>query len=209
MKSKPVLCAVVCLVAVTAPQLQAQERSRAQVYALEGLGALPGIAGCGCLALGFASVGLMAAWGNDNPGQNPGWTAAAFSLALVSAAALPTAAAYGTARVGRALGEDGSTGWAIGGAYAGLPVAVGAIVLGVAASEADPRRTHTSYWGVPLYVLGGLAIPVGAVVGYNLGAPSHTVGGRLQPPGVALTSAELPDHSVEYGVKIQLAGLRF
>lgn len=30
-----------------------------------------------------------------------------------------------------------------------------------------------------------------------------------QTSGVALTSVELHDHSEEYGVKVQLAGLRF
>ena len=62
-------------------------------------------------------------------------------------------------------------------------------------------------------LLGGLAIPAGAVVGYNVGvsreAPPFHFGSRLQMPGVALTSVRLPDHSVEYGVKVQLAGLRF
>ncbi len=215
MKSRSVLCVVVCFVAASASHLQAQERSRAGVYALEGLGALAGVAGCGGLAAGFAFVGLMADWGMDNPGQNPGAAAVAYSLALVSAAALPATAGYTADRVGAALGEDGSRGWAIGGAYAGLPVAVGAIALGVYVGRTvyyhDPygRKSHSSSWDIPLYVLGGLAIPVGAVVGYNLGTPSHTVGGRLQPPGVALTYCELPDHSVSYGLKVQLAGLRF
>jgi hypothetical protein len=69
--------------------------------------------------------------------------------------------------------------------------------------------------GIPFYVVGGLAIPVGAVVGYNRsveregGSDQPSFGARLQVPAVALTCAELPDHSVEYGVKVQLAGLRF
>jgi hypothetical protein len=209
MKSKLVLIAVSCLVATAVAQLPGQEgpqRSRAEVYALEGLGALPGIAGCGCLGVGFAYVGLMIWWGNDNPGQNSG--AGAYALALVSVAVLPAAAGYGTARVGRAINEDGSAGWAIGGAYAGLPLAVGAIALGVYTAN-DPHAPVHPYLGIPLYVLGGLAIPTGAVVGYNLGTPSHSVVGRLQPPGVALMSVELPDHSAEFGVKVQLAGFRF
>jgi MFS family permease len=169
---------------------------------------LPGIAGCGCLGLGFGFAAFLISWGNDNPGQNPGWTAVALSMALVSGAVLPAAAGYGTARVGRAIGEDGSTGWAIGGAYAGLPLAIGGIALGELVGD-SPGHGDQSPWRYPIYVLAGLAIPTGAVVGYNLGAPSNSVGGRLQPPGVALTSVELSDHSVEYGLKVQLAGLRF
>ena len=206
MKSKLVLIAVSCLVAVAAAQQPGQERpqrSRAGVYVLEGLGALPGMAGCGCLAMGFGIVAIVAAWG----GGSKGTVAGAVSLELVSVAVLPAAAAWGTVSVGERLGEHGSTGWAIGGAYAGLPLAVVAIALGVHAMN-DPHGRDISGLGIPLYLLGGLAIPVGAVVGYNLGAPSNMVGGRLQPPCVALTSGELPDHSVEYGVKVQLAALR-
>lgn len=208
MKSKLVSIAVCCMLAAAAPHLQAQERSRAGAYALEGLGALPGMAGCGCLGLGFGFAAFLISWGNDNPGSNPGWTAVASSMALVSAAALPGAAGYGTARVGRAIGEDGSTGWAIGGAYAGLPLTIGGIALGNFVGN-SPGHGDQSPWRYPIYVLAGLAIPTGAVVGYNLGAPSTGVGGRLQPPSLALNCVELSDHSVEYGVKVQLVGLRF
>jgi hypothetical protein len=67
--------------------------------------------------------------------------------------------------------------------------------------------------GIPFYVVGGLAIPVGAVIGYNTGIKREALGqgfeGRLQLPAVALTSTRLPDRSVEHGVKVQLAGLKF
>jgi len=81
-------------------------------------------------------------------------------------------------------------------------------LVGAAASRSNAIR-------IPAYVLGGLAVPVGAVVGYNLGVPRETgpfgshYRGRVGLPAVALTSTELPDHSVEYGVKVQFAGLRF
>ena len=184
--------------AVTVPRVQAQERSRAEVYALEGLGTLPGIAGCGCLGVGFAFVGAWIWWGNDNPGQNSG--AGAYSLALVSAAALPAAAAYGAAKVGEGLSEGGSRGWAFGGAY------VGALALGGLGFFLH-RQAVGAFIG---WAAGSM---VGAVVGYNIGI-KHDVSpfgfdSRLRPPSVALTSVELPDHSVEYGVKVQLAGLRF
>jgi len=212
-----VVVLAVCILAVASAAdplaAAASQRSRAEVYTLEGLGALPGVAGCGCLGLGFAFVGAMAAWGIDDPGQNPGGALVGFSLALVSAAALPAAAGFGTAWAGRELGEDGSTGWAIGGAYAGLPLAVGAIALGVYVGNSG-QYGH-SHLDIPIYVLAGLTIPVGAVVGYNLsierqaGPYQPGLGNRLELPGVALTSVRLPDHSVEYGVKVQLAGLRF
>ena len=209
MRSRLLLIVASCLVAVTAPQVQAQERSRAEVYALEGLGTLPGIAGCGCLGLGLLLAAAAISFGNDNPGSNPGWTAVVASMALVSGAALPAAAGYGTARVGLAIGEDGSPGWAIGGAYAGLPLAIGGIALGEFVGD-SPGNGDQSPWRYPIYALAGLAIPTGAVLGYNLGAPSRSdFGSRLQLPGVGLTMAELPDRSVEYGLKVQLAGLRF
>jgi hypothetical protein len=209
MRSRLVLSAIVCVLAVTAPHVQAQERSRAEAYALEGLGVLPGAACCGCLGYGFALAAFLIDWNNDNPGlANQGWVAVAGSLALVSVAAVPAAAGFGTARVGRAIGENGSTGWAIGGAYAGVPVAIGGFALGQFVGN-SPGNGNESPWRFPIFVLAGLAIPTGAVVGYNLGAPSKSVGSRLEPPAVALTSVELPDHSMAYGVKVQLAGLRF
>jgi hypothetical protein len=209
MRSRLLLIIVSCLVAVAAPQVQAQERSRAEAYALEGLGVLPGAFCCGCLGYGIGFAAFLIDWNNDNPGTaNQGWVAVAYSLALVSVAAVPAAAGYGTARVGQAIGEHGSTGWAIGGAYAGLPLTIGGIVLGNFVGN-SPGHGNQSPWRYPIYVLAGLTIPTGAVVGYNLGAPSNSVGGRFQPPALAMTGVERPDHSVECAVKVQLAGLRF
>jgi len=193
--------AVADTLSVRKPQL-----SRVGAYTLEGFGALPGMAGCGCLAMGFGTVAFISAWG----GGSKGTIAGAVSLEVVSLALLPAAAAWGTISVGERLGEHGSTGWAIGGAYTGLAAGAGAIALGaVVANSTHPRVGITTYWHVPFFVLGYLAVPVGAVVGYNLGASSKSVGGRLQTPGVALTGVDLPDHSMEYGVKVQLAGVRF
>ena len=220
MRSKLVPTLVSCLVAMTAPNVQAEERSRAGVCALEGLGALGGIVcgtGCGLSAL---VVGLLVEhppyivyYGSSG---DPSGAAIFYGLAAVCAAATPAAAAYGTCRAGEALGEQGSRAWAFRGAYWGIPAAAGIAALGVAVGyAADPRSGGASYSSYPFYVLAGLAIPAGAVLGYNLGASRESgpfepgFGGRLQPPGVALTSVELPDHSVEYGLKVQLAGLRF
>jgi len=210
MKSKLVLIAVICMVTTAAAQpalpVAESQKPRAGVYALEGLGALPGMAGCGCLAMGFGTVAILASFGGGSPGTILG----AFSLELVSIAVLPAAAAWGTVSVGERIGEDGSRGWAIGGAYVGLAVTAGATALSVVVvNSTHPRVGRTTYWDIPFDVVAALAIPTGAVVGYNLGAPSKSVAGRLQAPALTLTSAELPDHSVEYGVKVRLAGLRF
>jgi hypothetical protein len=208
MKAKFVLLAACFLLSTAVADtlsVRKPQRSRVGMYVLEGLGALPGMAGCGCLAMGFGAVAFMAAWG----GGSKSTTAGAVALEFVSVAVLPAAAAYGTARVGGALGEKGSTGCAILGAYAGLPLAAGAIALGVRVMN-DPHAPDLPGIAVPLYVLGGMSIPVGAVVGYNLGSPSSPAfGGRLEFPAVALVGTEYPDHSVEYGFKVRLAGLRF
>jgi hypothetical protein len=85
------------------------------------------------------------------------------------------------------------------------------MALGVAIENSVRRRYRRSTdWDVPFTVLSGLAIPVGSVVGYNLGAPSRShIGSRLELPAVGLTGIERPDRSVDCGVKVQLAGLRF
>jgi hypothetical protein len=216
MRSKFVLIAVVLLVAVATAQVpetdvpQKPKKSRALVYTLEGLGALGGVAGCGCLTVGPLGVVLVVNLGFESYNAPP-WagpmTYAAICAAAVSAAALPAAAGYGAAKAGEWLGEDGSRGWAIVGAYAGTVVGAGLVAYGVYAGPQDLEL------GIPFYVVGGLAIPTGAVVGYNLGpkpvTASRAFEERIQLPRAILTSAELPDHSVEYGVKVQLAGLRF
>ena len=216
MKSKCVLIAVSCLLGLAG----AQERSRTQVYALEGLGAFGAtVCGTGC-GLSAMVVGLLVEHPIYYPvpygSGDPSGAAVLYGLAAVCAAATPAAAAYGTFRAGEALGEQGSRAWAFGGAYLGIPAAAGIAALGVAVGyAADPWRGGPSGWSYPFYVLAGLAIPAGAVLGYNLGA-SREPGlfgsrylDRLELPAVALTSLEMPDHSVEYGMKVQLAGLRF
>jgi len=204
------LVAVVCLLSLAGAQGPwggESQRPRAQVYALEGLGALGGCAGCGVAAGGlFWLVG----------GFGPDINLPALGIMGVSLALLPAAVGISAAKAGEALGEDGSTGWAIGGAYGGAVVVVGLYRLGLyhlaLASIYSQMDTPSPWLGVAVVsagVVGLLAIPVGAVIGYNLGPTSYGVGGRLELPEVALTSTRLPDHSVEYGVKVQLAGLKF
>ena len=211
MKSKLVLAVIACLVVTAAAQdLWGGEsrKPRALVYALEGLGALSGVAGCGCLAFGAWGVCLGLGPMNTLNGEpaSPIWYAAIFAVPA-SALAMPAAVGLGAAGVGRLLAEDGSPGGAVSGAYGGAVVGAGLAILGYYGS----RRNDAA--GIPFYVVGGLAIPAGAVIGYNTGIKREALGqgfeGRLQQPAVALTSVELPDHSVDYGVKVQLAGLKF
>jgi hypothetical protein len=207
MKSKFVLLAVCCMLSTAEAQVPwggESQSSRAGAYALEGLGALGGVAcaaGCG----GAAYVVAIGAAMMDSPdAASNAMTVAGVCVAGVCAAVLPAASGYGAAKMGENLGEDGSQVWAIGGAYIGVPVGAGLFLLGALLGQRTPGAA------VPLYVLGGLAIPVGAVVGYNFGTPSYGgFGGRLELPAMALTGAGLPDHSVEYGVRVQLAGLKF
>jgi len=211
LKPKLVLVAVVCLVATAGAQVPWHEqprKPRALVYALEGLGALSGAAPCAGLGLGATGVALVLGVSFD-PAAEQDKTGAYLALCVgaVAVAAGPACAGYGAAKVGEQLGEDGSTGWSIGGAYLGTAVAAGLISAGVVVSRPEVS--------IPLCVLGGFCLPAGAVLGYNLGIPRESwplqlgSGGRLRFPEVALTGAELPDRTVELGMKVQLAGLRF
>jgi len=214
MKSKLVFVAVSCLVAVAVAQQPSQEgpqRSRTRVYVLEGLGALGGTVGCGCLG-SSAAVLLFAAGMNRYSAFEPGSEqlyVASVGVGLLTLVAAPAAVAQGAVLVGKKLGEDGSRSQAFVCAYAGEAVGAGLVVLGFGIIGA----TNKLGWGVPLFVAGALVMPAGAVYGYNAGIRRGTATqgfeGRLQAPAVALTSVELPDHSVEYGVKVQFAGLRF
>jgi len=203
-KSKFALIVVTCLLATVAAQEPwgDSQKPRALVYALEGLGALGGALGCSGLCLGPVFLTPVSASWEDSIGYAVGVVAAV----CIAASTLPAAAGMSAAKVGEQLGEDGSQASAIVGAYGGAFFGVAFILAG------GLHRTNAVR--VPCYVLGGLCVPAGAVVGYNLGTPRAAgsyrsgFGGRLQPPGVALTSTELPDRSVEYGVKVQLAGLR-
>jgi hypothetical protein len=225
MRSKFVIALIACLIVTAYAQEYGggeSQRPRWQVYALEGLAALGGGALCPAGVVGAAvtvqccgaaqSFLMFLTIGGPLVFRDQWW---GFSAAWIAAnAVFPALAGYSTAKVGEQLGEDGSAGWAAGGAYIGTAVGAGIIALGAHVSKDDQgQRTDAVF--VPACVLGGLCLPAGAVLGYNLGIPRESgpfqpgFGGRLQPPGVALTSVELPDHSVEYGVKVQVAGLKF
>jgi hypothetical protein len=215
-KSRLVTIAVICLVATAGAQLLEQEvsqRPRALVYALEGLGALGGTVcgafggGCtGCLA-GAMFVGPMFS-GSFFENYNTDWDAWGYVMLGIGAVVIPVSSGVAVSKVGSRLGEHGSRGSAIGGAYVGALVGAGIACLGFTASQSDAVHLISG-------ILAGSTISAGAVVGYNLGNTGEAgtyqpeLGSRLQPPAVALTSVELSDHSMEYGVKVQLAGLRF
>jgi len=151
MKSKVVLAVIACLV-VTADAQELwggeSERSRAEVYALEGLGALGGIlccSSCGGTAL-LVAVTIMGEGDDSDMARLEALPA--FGVAFVAAAVLPAATAYGTIKAGDMLGEDGSKGWAFGGAYAGALVGAGITGLGFAASKSYAVRISSSVLGL-------------------------------------------------------------
>lgn len=173
-----------------------RQRPRALVYALEAAGALGGVATC----VGVFGLAFLAS------------TSGPFPLGEVllgtSIVGLPFASGYGTYLVGDALSEGGTLGGAILGGLAGLPIGIGVLYLSLAS------EMHSSFPGlVATAMLSVGPVPLGAVVGYNLSIKKtstiSSMGKRLQPPGVTFTSRELPDHSKEYGVRVQLAGVRF
>jgi hypothetical protein len=180
-----------------------RERSLAEVYALEGFGAFSVAIPCAICG------GVALAYVLDAPPASP--DRAGLAVAAASAVVLPVAAGFGAIGAGRKLGEFGSRGGAIGGAYAGAVVGAGLAVAGFYLAD----RAGNYAVGLPFYIVGGLAVPVGAVAGYNSGTVREAgpygpgFGGRFRLPALALTSAQLSDHSVEYGVKVQVAGLRF
>jgi hypothetical protein len=188
MRKSVCLMLVVSIVAGAAAQdlwHDGSTRPSARDYAAEAGGALLGgaLVGAGtAVVLGVAGFFVL-----FNPSGASGGEQGegAFIGALVGAAlGYPFGCGLGTTIAGRSKYADGN----VGGAYTG------------------------AYIGCLLPLIGS---PIGAVIGYNTGNSRETgpfgLHRRysLELPAVALTSAELPDHSVEYGVKVQVAGLRF
>jgi MFS family permease len=176
------------------------ERPRAEVYTLEGLGALGGVTGCALV--GFGGLVLSA---SVMPGAMYAWPLMVGAVAI----AAPVAAGLATDRVGRLLKEDGSKKSAIIAAFVSLAPAAGLGLLGYYVSD-----NRGSRWvSTPLFALAVTLVPAGATVGYNLtttGAKSiGSVRDRLEPPGIALTRFQRDDGVVGYGVKLQLAAVRF
>jgi hypothetical protein len=131
---------------------------------------------------------------------------------VVATPALVVAPAAGgllVGQIGRNLHERGSELLAVVGAYAGL-------VPGAAIGYAGYRVTNgyaNAWLAVPFCAAAVVCVAGGATFAYNSALPMTQATGfldqRLEPPGMTFTSRELPDRSVEYGVRVQLAGLRF
>jgi len=191
---------------------------RLHVYAAEfggGLGVLvlgAGVGG-GAVYLGL----LVTAWGlvmsiNGNPVIGVPIMAAGMGIAMVGggiAVVAPAGCGMTVARIGDSWHEGGSKWAAIGGAYAGVVPGVGIVYAGH--RLADSRQN--GWLGLPFYALAAFCVPAGATVGYNLSIARKQVSSffeiRLESPGLVFTSVELPDHSVQYSVKVQLARVRF
>ena len=165
-----------------------------QSYPAEMLGAMlcGALVGAGTAAtFGFASAAVL---------HRP-YPASDLGVQVGAALGYPLGCGLGTILVGKTIHEEGNTGAAYGGAYAGL--ALGALAGPV-----------TGRWDLAILPMVGLP-PAGAYIGYYLNraepgeARNRSIDERLLTPGLALASAELSDLSVQYGVKVQLAGLRF
>jgi hypothetical protein len=136
---------------------------------------------------------------------------AAMTAGLWTGVGSPLGGAIGVRAAGNAWREGGTLGGATIGAYLGLVPSAG---IGYVCYRLTGEWNTIS--DVPIYALGtacAVCVAAGATVGYNLSIPESSavgsLGERLESPGVTFTSTELPDHSVEYGVRVQLAGLRF
>ena len=204
-----VVLLVSCVLSLGTAQMGRMESQRpgGGTYLLEGLDGVVGF-GAGAACGVAAAYGVTMMYVAVVP--NAGWSAltAAGVAVLACGAALPACAGYGVTQVGENMTEGGGS--PIGayvGAYAAVPVAIG---LGVLGSHArTPAGTIT---GV---ALGTLAIPAGAVVGYNFhsgreaGPLGAHIGRRIGLPVVMLDRVERGYHVAEYGVRVQLASVGF
>jgi hypothetical protein len=119
MKSKCVLIAIVFLVAAATAQVpetdvpQKPKRPRAQVYVLEGLGALGGSVACGCLGVGVAGLLGSAVGGFNSDDEWAMWKLVMVGgpVLVVTAAVLPATTAVrswqarGLLRMGQKAGH--------------------------------------------------------------------------------------------------------
>jgi hypothetical protein len=193
------------------------KRPRLQVYAAEFAAGLGGFIGAavvgGGLYFGGAALvllGIMLVMFQHNPLGLLGFLAGGpmMSVGFTAGLGSPFGGSYAVYAVGNKWHEGGTLTGATVGMLVGLVPGAGIVYLGYYGS-----RDLGVLNGWPFYAAGAVCVAAGATIGYNLSIPKVTVtgqpGDRLQPPGVTFTSVELPDHSVAYGVKVQLAGLRF
>ena len=174
------------------------KRPRGQVYAAEFAAGFGGfvVAGVGGAAL---FMYYLLPFASSRP----------VLVAMPALVVAPAAGGLLVSQIGRNLHEQGSEGLAVVGAYAGL-------VPGAAIGYGGYRVTNgfaNAWLAVPFCVAAVGCVAGGATLAYNSAPPMTEATGfldqRIEPPGLTFTSVELPDHSVEYGVKVQLARLRF
>lgn len=207
MKTIVVLVVIGSLLSLGAAQpfWPASARPGLGVYVVEGLGGLAGV-GAGAACGAAVAFGVWELYAAVVPHAGLDALGAAFVSLLVCGAALPACAGYGVSKVGENADEDGSTAGAYIGAYAALPVAIGIGVLG--------GVTHNSAATIAAVTAATLTIPAGAVIGYSWnsgrGADEPTFfGHRLGLPAVAFDRVERGGHVAEYGVRVQLANVKF
>jgi hypothetical protein len=206
MKTIVVLLAISCVLSLGTAQTFGFEPQGSQEpsYLLEGLGGLAGLgAGAVCGVAAALGFGYATAWATHD-----GWAGlgAAYVTTLACGLALPACAGYGVTKVVSNTDDERSPAGAYIGAYAGLPVAIGICLLGSVISGHNSTATTTAA------VVGTLAIPAGAVVGYNLSSKRETRlygNRRVGLPLVMLDRVERSDRSTEYGVRVQLASVKF
>jgi hypothetical protein len=214
-----VCCVLVTLAAADTLSVEMPERPRLQVHATEfgvGLGVFAVAAPIG-VAISYGAVAatvwcmvgslFMEAKGLDG--------ALLFAAGMVVApfaatvAVVPGLCAEAVFRVGERLTRGGQRLPAFVGAYVGVVPCAGIALGGRALAQAK----RDDWLGLPFYILAAACVPLGATVGYNLSVRRESGHGfldnRAAPPSLTFTRTELPDRTVAYGVKLQLAGLRF
>jgi len=195
---------VVLLVVVAAAQdlwHDGSTRPSAGDYAAEAGSALIWgvLVGTGAAAvLGYAAAAAASPY--DDPALG------AF-LAGASGAVLgyPLGCGLGTALVGRAAHTEGNTGGAYIGAYLfGLPIGIGLALIG---GISQYSNSWVSGLAPVFFVAGGLAPPVGAVIGFNAGGGS--LAARLAPSALAYRTRLGPERQRYSTFDCRLVTVRF
>jgi len=175
------------------------------VTAAEWGGALIGAAPFGAFGLALAGYG-----GSYDPDQLGG-----VILLVPLAVTAPFTTAAGTSLAGGAFHQGGSYWASLGGAAAGtviaLPLVLGAFMIPREIPDFGTLGTMVVKFGVG--GLGVLAVPTGAVLGYNLSRPKangqSSLESRLEPPSLALRRDRLPDGTMVNAYKATFLTARF
>jgi len=161
-------------------------------------------------AAGIAALGIVS-WMTGNEPDEFG-PSDAESNAITGGVLLgyPLGCAMGTATVGSWSRCEGNTGGAYAGAYAPLALgAVAALVAKGAWPNGEAARGILDGTAVATLVLS----PVGAAIGYNVGAPRtdsrSPAGARLALPTIAYRTRLGPDRKTYSAFDCRLAAVRF